>query len=97
MLYRRNEKGRYEGVTDKGQVVQFEDAAEMVAFSELRKELNALVGSSELVRYDDSVKEIFLPKKEQPKESCKEKTVKFHIHKGVYTVSGARLIKKALA
>jgi hypothetical protein len=31
MIYRRNEKGRYEGVTDKGDVIAFEDASEMIA------------------------------------------------------------------
>ena len=60
MLYRRNEKGRYEGVTDRGQVVQFEDAAEMVASRELRKRIDKFVGCSETVEYDESVKEIFL-------------------------------------
>ena len=96
MLYRKNEKGRYEGVTAKGQVVRFEDAAEMVASIELRKKIDKFVGCSETVEYDESVKEIFLPK-EQVKEVGKEKAVKIRIHKGAYIVSGKKLIKKALA
>lgn len=97
MLYRRNEKGCYEGVTDRGEVVQFEDAAEMVASAEIRWGLNDMLGGIESIEIDDSVKEIF-EKKEKPatnESGCKK--VNIRIHKGEYTVSGNKLIKKALA
>lgn len=94
MLYRENEKGRYEGVTDKGQVVQFDDVAEIVAAAKLRRELNVLVGRSEPMELDDSVRDLFLPKEERSEEGFNIKTVKFRIHKGEYVVDGLRLKKK---
>lgn len=97
MLYRKNEKGRYEGVTDRGQVVQFEDAAEMVASAKIRWGLNDMLGGIESIEIDDSVRDLFIKKEAPAREQSVKKKVKIRIHKGEYTVSGARLIKKALA
>ena len=97
MLYRKNEKGRYEGVTDKGQVVQFEDEAEMVASAEIRWSLSDMLGGIESIEIDDSVRDLFIQKEAPARAAAIEKKVKIRIHKGEYTVSGARLIKKALA
>ena len=97
MLYRKNKNGRYEGVTAKGQVVRFEDADEMLAAVELRREFNRLTGGSEAITFDYTVKELF-EKEEKPKRiNFGEKRIKLRIHKGEYTVSGKKLIKKALA
>ncbi len=94
MRYRKNEKCRYEGITEKGRIVQFEDEAEMLACAELRRELNAIVGRSEPMELDDSVRELFLPKEERAVESFNIKTIKLRIHKGEYVVDGLRLKKK---
>lgn len=61
----RKEKGRHEAVTSDGKIIRFDDADEMLAFAKLRKELNAFVGRSEPMEIDDSVREIFLPTKEE--------------------------------
>ena len=47
MLYRINEKGRYEAVTADGKVIGFDDFAEMVDFAALRGEVCQLVGKKE--------------------------------------------------
>ncbi len=97
MLYRRNEKGRYEGVTDKGQIIVFDDAEEMVKSAKIRWGLSDMLGGIESLEIDDSVRDLFIKKEAPARAAAIEKKVKIRIHKGVYTVSGERLIKKALA
>lgn len=89
MIYRKNEKGRYEAVTDKGEVISFEDEAEMFVFVKMRNEVLALVGREPedpgialSVTLGDSVSEV------------KDKKVKTTIHSGEYIVDGLRLKKK---
>ena len=97
MLYRRNEKGRYEAVTDKGQVIGFDDAAEMAAFIEMREDVNRLIGRSEYKYFENvSVEELFPCKKNAPTESYQKK-IKMRIYKGEYEVCGSKIKRKALA
>ena len=88
------EKGRHEAVTSDGKIIRFDDADEMLAFAKLRKELNALLGRNESMEIDDSVREIFLPTKEEPAKILEAKTVKVRTYKGEYVVDGLRLKKK---
>lgn len=99
MKYRKNEKGRYEGVTDRGEIIRFDDAEEMVAFSKLRREIAVLLGYKETVEIERSVSELFLPCEQVGGvDERREKTVKFCIHTGVYDPSELLLInEKALA
>lgn len=96
MLYRRNEKGRYEGVTARKIVIGFEDEAEMLAFYELRAKLFGYIGKVEPVEMDAAAKAILAPEREKTAGIEKGK-VKIRIYKGQYTTDGGRLIKKALA
>lgn len=61
MLYRRNEKGRFEAVTDKGEVIAFEDKGELVCFIEERERLYELIGQFEEVRYENLTREELFP------------------------------------
>ena len=97
MLYRRNEKGRYEAVTDRGHVIAFENAAEMAAFIEMREAINRLIGSSEHKDFENvNVDELFPCKKNAPTESYQKK-IKMRIYKGEYEVCGSKIKRKALA
>jgi hypothetical protein len=94
MIYRRNEKGRYEGVTARGQVIGFEDAEEMVACAELRAEINRLIGSDEKILFEG-----FMPKAESGKcedITSKGKKRRIKIDKHSYVTDGGE-IKKSLA
>ena len=90
MLYRRNEKGRYEAVTDKGEIISFDDASEMIAFVEMRKSLNNLLGKEE--------KAEFLVMQNSgcmvQNETEHKKVVKVRINKGTYEYDGTGLKRK---
>lgn len=96
MLYRRNEKGCYEAVTDKGEVIAFEDKHEMIEFIKIREELCYILGK-------EPERAEFSPELcAQADEPCAEsvsvgKRVSFFIHEGEYEYLGAELKKKALA
>ena len=96
MLYRRNEKGRYEAVTDKGEIIEFEDEIEMRAFIEMRREVCYIMNKEpERVEFSPELCA-------QADEPCAEsvsvgKRVSFFIHEGEYEYLGAELKKKALA
>ncbi len=92
MLYRKNEKGRYEAVTDRGQIIPFENANEMNAFIELREGLNKLLGKEEKKEFQG------MPNTECTVQNEKKtkKTVKIRIHKGTYECDGIRLKRKNL-
>lgn len=96
MLYRRNEKGRYEGVTARKIVIGFEDEAEMLAFYELRAKLFGYIEKTEKVEMDEAAAKILVPEKEKATGIVKNK-IKIRIYKGQYTTDGGKLIKKALA
>lgn len=94
MIYRRNEKGRFEAVTDKGKVIPFENASEMIAFINMREEVNRLIGSCEFKEFKNlDIEDLFPTKKEERRESV-SKRVKIRIYKGAYVTQGARLVKK---
>ena len=89
MLYRKNEKGRYEAVTDRGDIISFEDAGEMIAFAELRETLHRLIGREEQQSADCKMQNAECRVRELPK-----RVTKIRIHKGEYVTDGNRLIKK---
>lgn len=91
MLYRRNEKGHFEAVTDKGKVIPFENASEMIAFIDKREELNVLLGRKESTEYEGMKIAESRVQNDVP-ESC-GKTVKKRIHKGIYKVEGTKIKK----
>ena len=94
MLYRRNEKGRFEAVTDNGEVITFEDKHEMAEFIEAREELHYLVGREpENSEFEMSSS----PTACGPTSTILGKTKKIRIHKGVYTVENGKLIKEKTA
>lgn len=93
MLYRRNEKGRFEAVTDKGDIIPFEDKSEMIAFIELREELHQLLGREEMVNSEFEVQE----PKETVAPTYQEKTRKIRVHKGSYIYDGKNLKKEKTA
>lgn len=89
MKYRKNEKGRWEAVTDKGVILPFEDEAEKNAFINLRNEVLMLVGrepeisdTASSVSFGDTL------------TSVNAKKVKIRIHSGEYAVNGIHLKKK---
>lgn len=89
MLYRINEKGRYEAVTADGKVIGFDDFAEMVDFAALRGEVCQLVGKAE-------EQGGIMQKAERTMQHSGpvEKVVKTRIFKGEYVYDGKKLIKK---
>ena len=89
MLYRINEKGRYEAVTADGKVIGFDDFAEMVDFAALRGEVCQLVGKAE-------EQGGIMQKAERSSQSTasSEKMVRTRINKGTYEYDGKKLIKK---
>ena len=99
MQYRKNEKGRYEGVTERGEIIRFDDACEMLAFAEEQRKIAYLLGHEETVEIDPTVRDLFFPEEQQKRnDECKGKTVRFYIDMGVYDPSELLLTKeKALA
>ena len=100
MIYRRNEKGRYEGVTDKGEIIAFEDASEMIACAELRDYLHRLVGDEEVVEFDASAvssSSIGVACNSSPTSHVPGKAVKIRVHKGKFAYDGEKLIKEKTA
>ena len=99
MKYRENEKGRYEAVTERGEIIQFDDACEMLAFAEEQRKIAYLLGHEEAVEIDPTVRDLFFPEEQQKRnDERKEKTVRFYIDKSVYDPSELLLTKeKALA
>lgn len=96
MLYRRNEKGRYEGVTDKGEIIAFEDASEMIACAALRDYLHRLVGDEEVVEFDASTVSCSSTAG-GPTFPVPGKAVKIRVHKGKFAYNGEKLIKEKTA
>ena len=96
MIYRRNEKGRFEAVTDNGDIIGFEDASEMIACAELRDYLHRLVGDEEVVEFDASTVSSSSTAGGPPSPIL-GKAKKIRIHKGVYTVENGKLIKEKTA
>ena len=92
MLYRINEKGRYEAVTANGEVIGFDDFAEMVDFAALRGEVCYLVGKEEKTRYE--VSSSSTAGSLSSSALGKTKVVKTRIFKGEYEYDGKKLIKK---
>ena len=93
MLYRRNEKDRFEAVTNSGDIIPISDKVELVRFIEERERLYALIGEFEEVRYENLTREELFPPK-RTEENTSVKKVKICIHKGEYVTDGNRLIKK---
>lgn len=93
MLYRRNEKGRFEAVTNSGDIIPISDKEELVRFIEERERLYELIGQFEEVRYENLTKEELFPP-ERTERNIFVKKVKIRIHKGEYVTDGNRLIKK---
>lgn len=91
MIYRRNEKGRFEAVTDKGKVIPFENASEMIAFINMREELNVLLGRKESAEYE-GMQKAECRVQNDVSENC-GKTVKKRIYKGSYEVEGKKIKK----
>ena len=91
MLYRKNEKGRYEAVLESGKIIPFENQKEMCAFIRIREDLCNLLGIVERIRYELG---------EQPCEFASvpetvtfKKRVKIRRNKGKYVACGGRLVK----
>lgn len=94
MLYRRNEKGRYEAVTDKGEVIALEDKHEMIEFIKIREELCYILGKEpERVEFSEELREA----PALSVHSGQGKRVTFRVNRGSYRVRGLNKIKKALA
>lgn len=89
MIYRRNEKGRFEAVTDNGDIIAFEDASEMIAFAELRETLHRLVGRKQQQSAECRMQDAECRVRELPK-----RVAKIRIHKGEYVAEGTKLVKK---
>ena len=93
MIYRRNEKGRFEAVTDSGNIIAFDSYAEMIAFIEKREELNKLLGKNEKAEYE-GMQNLECRMQNNTLYSA-EKIVKKQIHKGRYVVEGNKIKKSS--